>query len=209
MNLLNVSNSTAHTLGVNLPRLRLTLNILVLLLVGACVSVAGPVAFLGLLMPHLARFWVVFDQRKVLPISILLGAMLMLLADVLARALAFPGDLPAGADWCSLLCLADQETRMKNTLVIFISPALTGCSLLSLRLGAIAVPWHALLTDWQTGREHYYVLMEYRLPRLLLALFVGAALAVAGVLVQGVVRNPLASPDRVPGNEEQKRTLMC
>ncbi|WP_163450842.1 iron chelate uptake ABC transporter family permease subunit, partial [Escherichia coli] len=39
------------------------------------------------------------------------------------------------------------------------------------------------------------VLMEYRLPRLLLALFVGAALAVAGVLVQGVVRNPLASPD--------------
>lgn len=46
------------------------------------------------------------------------------------------------------------------------------------------VPWRALLTDWQDGREHYYVLMEYRLPRLLLALFVGAALAVAGVLVQ-------------------------
>lgn len=37
------------------------------------------------------------------------------------------------------------------------------------------VPWRALLTDWQAGREHYYVLMEYRLPRLLLALFVGAA----------------------------------
>ncbi|EAO6748129.1 iron-dicitrate ABC transporter permease FecC [Salmonella enterica] len=97
LKLLNVSDSTAHTLGVNLPRLRLTLNILVLLLVGACVSVAGPVAFLGLLMPHLARFWGGFDQRKVLPMSMLLGAMLMLLADVLARALAFPGDLPAGA----------------------------------------------------------------------------------------------------------------
>lgn len=61
--------------------------------------------------------------------------------------------------------------------------------------GVIPVPWRALLTDWQDGREHYYVLMEYRLPRLLLALFVGAALAVAGVLVQGIVRNPLASPD--------------
>lgn len=57
------------------------------------------------------------------------------------------------------------------------------------------MPWRALLTDWQAGREHYYVLMEYRLPRLLLALFVGAALAVAGVLIQGIVRNPLASPD--------------
>lgn len=137
LNLLNVSDSTAHTLGVNLPRIRLTLNILVLLLVGAC-----PVAFLGLLRPHLARFWVGFDQRKVLPMN-----MLLLMDDVLARALAFPGDLPAGADWCSLLCLAGQETRMKNTLVIFIALALAGCSLLSLRLGAIAVPWLAILTD--------------------------------------------------------------
>ncbi|ENG2949684.1 iron-dicitrate ABC transporter permease FecC [Enterobacter cloacae] len=97
LNLLNVSDSTAHTLGVDLPRLRLIINVLVLLLVGACVSVAGPVAFIGLLMPHLARYWTGFDQRSVLPMSMLLGAMFMLLADVLSRALAFPGDLPAGA----------------------------------------------------------------------------------------------------------------
>ncbi|HAS1786988.1 TPA: iron-dicitrate ABC transporter permease FecC [Enterobacter cloacae] len=97
LNLLNVSDSTAHTLGVDLPRLRLIINVLVLLLVGACVSVAGPVAFIGLLMPHLARYWTGFDQRSVLPMSMLLGAIFMLLADVLARALAFPGDLPAGA----------------------------------------------------------------------------------------------------------------
>ncbi|MBE8923867.1 iron-dicitrate ABC transporter permease FecC, partial [Escherichia coli] len=97
LNLLNVSDSTAHTLGVNLPRLRLIINMLVLLLVGACVSVAGPVAFISLLVPHLARFWAGFDQRNVLPVSMLLGATLMLMADVLARALAFPGDLPAGA----------------------------------------------------------------------------------------------------------------
>ncbi|VFS34671.1 Iron(III) dicitrate transport system permease protein fecD [Escherichia coli] len=69
---------------------------------------------------------------------------------------------------------------MKIALVIFITLALAGCALLSLHMGVIPVPWRALLTDWQAGREHYYVLMEYRLPRLLLALFVGAALAVAG-----------------------------
>ncbi|ROU12203.1 iron-dicitrate ABC transporter permease FecD [Kluyvera ascorbata] len=84
---------------------------------------------------------------------------------------------------------------MKITLVIFIALALAGFSLLSLQMGVIAVPWRALLTDWQTGREYHYVLTAYRLPRLLLALLVGAALAVAGVLVQGIVRNPLASPD--------------
>lgn len=84
---------------------------------------------------------------------------------------------------------------MKIAIVIFIALALAGFSTLSLQMGVIAVPWHALLTDWQTGREYHYVLTAYRLPRLLLALLVGAALAVAGVLVQGIVRNPLASPD--------------
>ncbi|MDT8702320.1 Fe(3+) dicitrate ABC transporter permease subunit FecD [Kluyvera ascorbata] len=84
---------------------------------------------------------------------------------------------------------------MKIALVIFIALALTGFSLLSLQMGMIAVPWRALLTDWQTGSEYHYALTVYRLPRLLLALLVGAALAVAGVLVQGIVRNPLASPD--------------
>ena len=84
---------------------------------------------------------------------------------------------------------------MKITLVILIALALTGFSVLSLQMGVIAVPWRALLTDWHTGREYHYVLTAYRLPRLLLALLVGAALAVAGVLVQGIVRNPLASPD--------------
>ena len=84
---------------------------------------------------------------------------------------------------------------MKIAFVIFIALALAGLSALSLQMGVIAVPWRALLSDWQTGREYHYILTAYRLPRLLLALLVGAALAVAGVLVQGIVRNPLASPD--------------
>lgn len=84
---------------------------------------------------------------------------------------------------------------MKIAIVILIALTLAGFSVLSLQMGVIAVPWRALLTDWQTGREYHYVLTAYRLPRLLLAWLVGAALAVAGVLVQGIVRNPLASPD--------------
>ena len=84
---------------------------------------------------------------------------------------------------------------MKIAFVIFIALALAGLSALSLQMGVIAVPWRALLSDWQTGREYHFVLTSYRLPRLLLALLFGAALAVAGVLVQGIVRNPLASPD--------------
>ncbi|WP_308563755.1 iron-dicitrate ABC transporter permease FecC [uncultured Klebsiella sp.] len=97
LNLLNVGDNTAHSLGVNLFRLRLFINAATLLLTGSCVSVAGPVAFIGLLIPHLARLWAGHDHRVLLPMSAILGALFMLLADILARALAWPGELPAGA----------------------------------------------------------------------------------------------------------------
>ena len=97
LNMLLGSAQAAHSLGVNLPRLRLLINAAALLLTGASVSVAGPIAFVGLLVPHLARFWAGHDHRTFLPVSALLGALFMLLADMLARALAWPGELPAGA----------------------------------------------------------------------------------------------------------------
>jgi len=68
-----------------------------LLIVGSAVSVAGPVAFIGLLIPHLARYWIGYDLRKSLPMSMLLGAILMLGADTVARAVDFPSEVPAGA----------------------------------------------------------------------------------------------------------------
>ncbi|CAM3648980.1 iron-dicitrate ABC transporter permease FecC [Yersinia entomophaga] len=97
LNVLQVSDESAHSLGVNLPRLRLLINLMVLLLVGACVSVAGPLAFIGLLIPHMARGWIGYDLRRMLPVSMIMGATLMLLADLLARVLAWPGEIPAGA----------------------------------------------------------------------------------------------------------------
>lgn len=96
LNLLRVGDDGAHALGVNLPRLRLLLSLSLLLLVGACVSVAGPLAFIGLLVPHLARAWIGHDLRIMLPMSMLLGAALLLLADITARWLAWPGEIPAG-----------------------------------------------------------------------------------------------------------------
>ena len=72
-------------------------NIMALLIVGSAVSIAGPVAFIGLLIPHLARYWIGYDLRKSLPMSMLLGAILMLAADTVARAVDFPSEVPAGA----------------------------------------------------------------------------------------------------------------
>ena len=72
-------------------------NIMALLIVGSSVSVAGPVAFIGLLVPHLARYWIGYDLRKSLPMAMLLGAILMLAADTIARAVNFPSEVAAGA----------------------------------------------------------------------------------------------------------------
>ena len=97
LNLLNLSDESAQSLGINLFRLRWYANIMALLIVGSAVSVAGPVAFIGLLIPHLARYWIGYDLRKSLPMSMLLGAILMLGADTVARAVDFPSEVPAGA----------------------------------------------------------------------------------------------------------------
>lgn len=97
LNLLSLSDESARSLGVNLFRLRWYANIMALLIVGAAVSVAGPIAFIGLLVPHLARYWIGYDLRKALPMAMLLGALLMLTADLIARAVNFPSEVPAGA----------------------------------------------------------------------------------------------------------------
>lgn len=84
---------------------------------------------------------------------------------------------------------------MKTLYFSLLLVALAALSLLSLRMGAIPLPWMALVDGWRADDAHHYVLTQYRLPRVALALIIGAALAVSGVLIQGVVRNPLASPD--------------
>jgi iron complex transport system permease protein len=68
----------------------------VILLVGASVTVAGPIGFIGLVIPHVVRFMVGVDYRWILPYSALLGAVFLLFADVLARLVIRPAEMPVG-----------------------------------------------------------------------------------------------------------------
>lgn len=97
LNLLNLSDEAAQSLGVNLFKVRWLTNIVALLIIGSSVSVAGPIAFIGLLVPHFARYWIGYDLRTALPMAMLLGGNLMLIADISARAVSFPSEIPAGA----------------------------------------------------------------------------------------------------------------
>lgn len=96
LNLLQLGDEEAHYLGVNVVRLKKQLILLGALLVGAAVAVSGAIGFIGLVIPHLVRFQFGADHRWVLPASALYGAMLLLIADTLARTMVAPAELPVG-----------------------------------------------------------------------------------------------------------------
>ena len=66
------------------------------LLTGAAVAFAGIISFVGLMIPHIVRMVIGGDYRRVLPLSALLGAIFLVLADMLARTIIPPQDLPIG-----------------------------------------------------------------------------------------------------------------
>jgi len=94
LNALLVGEETASSLGINVPRLRLLLFVLTSLLVGVIVAVSGAIAFVGLIVPHAARLLVGADHRRALPVAVVLGAIFVQLADIAARTLAAPQELP-------------------------------------------------------------------------------------------------------------------
>ncbi|WP_435948021.1 FecCD family ABC transporter permease [Dryocola sp. BD586] len=96
LNLLQLGDEEAHYLGVDVKRTQQRLLILSALLVAAAVAVSGVIGFVGLVIPHLVRMWLGADHRWLIPGSALAGAMLLLIADTLARTLVAPAEMPVG-----------------------------------------------------------------------------------------------------------------
>lgn len=94
---ISFDNHTAVSLGVSVNKTRLLAVTAVVILAGLGVSIIGAVAFIGLIVPHIARFFSGGDYRRILPLSAVLGAVLTVCSDFAARTLAAPVELPAGA----------------------------------------------------------------------------------------------------------------
>ena len=95
--ILSLGEEVSKGLGQNTFFVKTMAFIIVLLLTGAAVSVAGPIGFIGLVIPHITRFIVGSDYRWIIPASALLGAILLVLSDSVARLVNAPFETPVGA----------------------------------------------------------------------------------------------------------------
>ncbi|CAM3214725.1 iron ABC transporter [Pseudomonas floridensis] len=96
LNLINLGEDAARSLGVRIGALRLLVFVVSLMLVGASVCAVGPIGFVGLIAPNIARQALGNDYRWLIPVSAGLGAAIVLASDLISRAVAFPVETPAG-----------------------------------------------------------------------------------------------------------------
>jgi ABC-type Fe3+-siderophore transport system permease subunit len=224
LDMLALNEETAVSLGENVNMVRMVALASAILLAGVTVSVVGPIGFIGLIAPHLVRLIGLQRHRLLIPGSALWGAVVLLSADLVAKMFRSTlGELPAGsvtallgAPW--LIWLAIRGSRMKSSaesssmsvgyvgtkipypiLVIVSSIALVFLFLYGLTAGALRIPFTEVIAVITGHGEEMArnVILSLRLPRILVAALAGASLAVAGSMMQGAVRNPLADPSVV------------
>lgn len=214
LDLLAIGDEGAQALGARVGATKLTALALAVLAAAAAVTVAGPIAFVGVVAPVTVRLLGVHRHAFLLPTAMVLGAALLLGADVVARSFlrsASTGELPAGvitavvgapifillARRMSIGNVDDQAAvvarrRWPLAMVVVVALALlTAGMLLALKVGDVTVTW-AQVWQWVGGDAEAVV--DRRFGRAAVAATAGACLAVAGVAVQAVVHNPIAEP---------------
>ncbi len=93
---LSLGEDIAQGLGQNTLWIKVAAAVSIVLLAGGSVAIAGPIGFIGLIIPHMVRFWVGVDYRWILPYAAIAGAILLLVADIGARLVIQPQELPVG-----------------------------------------------------------------------------------------------------------------
>lgn len=96
LNLLQFGDDQAAQMGLDVKRAKIVIIVAASLVTAAAVSFAGIIGFVGLIVPHVVRMWWGADYRRIIPLSILGGAGTLLLADILARVVIAPEELPLG-----------------------------------------------------------------------------------------------------------------
>ncbi|MEU8504618.1 iron ABC transporter permease [Streptomyces brevispora] len=226
LDVMNLGDDTASTLGVPIRTTRVTAVICAVLLTSTAVTLAGPIGFVGLGAPVVARLIAgrVRALRRhllLIPAAGLLGALLVLLADAILRAVQgadgaapIPTGVPTallGAVVIVVLALRLRDTggvrqpprarvavRSRRAFLLVTSGAvalLAGAALMAVLAGSLWLRTGDLVL-WFQGAAPDLIgqALDDRVPRVTAAILAGAALGLAGCVVQSSVRNPLAEP---------------
>ncbi len=96
LNVLAIGEDVAKGLGQRTVFIKLAAAMIIVLLAGGSVAIAGPIAFVGIMVPHLARFFVGIDHRWLIPYCAIIGGILLIGADIGARYIIMPQEIPVG-----------------------------------------------------------------------------------------------------------------
>lgn len=216
-----LGEDVASSLGQNVRRLRLSAWIIAVFLTSVTVSVVGPIGFVGLIAPHLIKLLGFQKHGVLLTASFIWGANVLVGADVLARFIdTSNSELPVGAitaligsPWLIWLVIRKKSQGYgdKSTALLsgrarlafsssYFLPILLGLLLVALVIGAstgnngvqMIESFRAFTSDSNDFIRN--MILDIRLPRMVVAAFSGALLAISGFVFQGVLRNPLADP---------------
>nr|WP_232278882.1 iron ABC transporter permease [Paenibacillus sp. 481] len=223
LDVLLLNEETAQSLGQNVSKVRFVSLVIALVLAAVIVSLVGPIGFVGLVAPHLVRLVGIRSHKLLIPAAFLWGSVLLVGADVVGRLAnnSSYSELPVGAVTALIggPCLAwlayraarkhravpepFQSSSHKKArrlsyggLLIMATIGLLASTIVGMMFGGLKIPLHEVLAVFigQGPEQASSIILNSRLPRMLVAACAGAALAVSGLLMQGVVRNPLADP---------------
>jgi len=93
---MGLGDDLASSLGTNIVRTRIVSVVAITLLAGSATAIAGPVAFVGLMVPHIARWIVGPDQRWIIPYCVVIAPVVLLMSDVIGRVILWPSEVPVG-----------------------------------------------------------------------------------------------------------------
>ncbi|WP_051236264.1 Fe(3+)-hydroxamate ABC transporter permease FhuB [Paenibacillus pinihumi] len=218
LDLLSFQEETTRSLGQRVERTRGFAMVLAVLVACVSVSVVGPIGFIGLVAPHIVRLSGQHRHAWLLPLSALWGGAILIGADTLARGFAdLYGELPAGAvtaiigaPWLIWLSLRTSRKIGSSSgsslqvgtggrrlpfglLITLLVLLLLGLSVYSLISGSksLSLAEIAAVIQGKGSAIHQKIVMEFRLPRMLVSILAGAMFAASGSLLQSAIRNPL------------------
>ncbi|WP_188208085.1 iron ABC transporter permease [Alkalibacillus aidingensis] len=205
LDVLALGEDMARSLGQSTDRLKFFAWTIGITLAAVVVSVVGVIGFIGLIAPHIVRLIGITGHRQLIIHSFLWGSVILITADSIARWIQPGQEIPVGAmtalvggPWLMFLAYktAKQQKRGEKTLggtkkpvsKKLVYPILAVISIImiyvSFSYGGVA--W-ASVDEWFSP-----IIAEFRIPRVLIAFIVGVMLAISGMMLQGVLRNPLA-----------------